>query len=61
MILFLRFKRIKEAFLEINFRCIFCLIQILYIFYFKFSFLIFPGVKICNIPGNCCKFSYIYV
>ena len=44
MILFLRFKRIKEAFLEI-----------------KFSFLVFPGVKICNIPGNCCKFSYIYV
>ena len=50
---------------KINFKSIFLLMQILYIYflvyYFKFIFLVFPGVTVCNIPGDCGKCFYVYV
>ena len=50
---------------KINFKSIFLLMQILYIYflvyYFKFIFLVFPGVTVYNIPGDRGKCFYVYV
>ena len=54
MVLHLSFKKKNKAFLKLylllNSNFIYFLV-----YYFKFSFLVFPGVTICDIPSDCCK------